>query len=306
MIGVLCSWRCLVNNSSRIQVKLDQNQSQTSEKSVQQNGLDFNWSFPTDLKFSQFDDVEPVVTTFDNLAIESKQPVSARGVLARIAIPVVIAILIGSLLGYSSLNLIKNQLSSDKQPPSSVAAVATSSNDAFLEKNVKVSFVQSGVFSTKESATTTAKELPNGTPHLVLKLDQKYYLFVGVASSIEQAKALAQGFKTASGTAYWKDVQINGKSTERFRGQQLEQLKVLQSNIQVMIAAVGAERMSTPLMEWHTDDVTGTEKGKLGQLIQLNDEIISSFRAYSKSRTTEKLAETEQKILDFLKIYQSL
>ncbi len=306
MIEVLCNWRCRVNNSSRIQVKLNQNPPQTSDKQAHQSGLDFNWRFPSDIQYAQLDDAEPIVTTYEKITPFAKPSLSARRLFARLAVPVVIALLIGCFLGYISLNLIKNQLSPENQNPSATFATESSGTFAFFEKNINISFIQSGVFSTKESANETAKSLPKGTPQVVLNQGGKYYLFTGIASSLEQAKALAQGIKTSGGTAYWKAVDIEGKSSERFSASELEQLKMLQSNIQVMIAAVAAERMNSPLQEWHTDEVLGSQKGQLGQLIKLNNDSISKFRSYTKSKTPEKLAETEQKILDFLKIYQTL
>lgn len=69
----------------------------------------------------------------------------------------------------------------------------------------KVYFLEEGVYSTKKSLDSNTKEI---NPKLVVKDDDKYYVYVGITKSIDNAKKIKKMYTNKGYSIYEKEKSI--------------------------------------------------------------------------------------------------
>lgn len=69
----------------------------------------------------------------------------------------------------------------------------------------KVYFLEEGVYSTKQSLDNNTKEI---SPKLVIKDDDKYYVYVGITKSIDNAKKIKKMYTNKGYSIYEKEKNI--------------------------------------------------------------------------------------------------
>jgi stage II sporulation protein B len=126
-----------------------------------------------------------------------KQNVSA---IKSIALSVCFAILLGTGFGFIMLKLVitdssKTKAVVTKSVPAAkkeeTPANSSKSSAVLTQKPLTTYMVQGGVFSKKETANTVARQaIEKGIPAETMEWNGKYYLFLGVADSIEHARSL--------------------------------------------------------------------------------------------------------------------
>jgi stage II sporulation protein B len=121
------------------------------------------------------------------------------GTIKSIALSVVFAILLGTGFGFIMLKLVitnssKPSAVQTKNVPAAQKETATTNMNAqgAITLNPLTTYmVQGGVFSKKETANTVARQaIEKGIPAETMEWKGQYYIFLGVADSIEHARSL--------------------------------------------------------------------------------------------------------------------
>jgi stage II sporulation protein B len=120
-------------------------------------------------------------------------------VIKSMALSVIFAILLGTGFGFIMLKLVitdgsKPAAVGTKTVPASKKETANTnskSQEAITLKPFTTYMVQGGVFSKKETANTVARQaVEKGIPAETMEWNGQYYIFLGVADSIEHARSL--------------------------------------------------------------------------------------------------------------------
>jgi stage II sporulation protein B len=120
-------------------------------------------------------------------------------VIKSMALSVIFAILLGTGFGFIMLKLVitdgsKPAAVGTKTVPASKKETANTnskSQEAITLKPLTTYMVQGGVFSKKETAKTVARQaVEKGIPAETMEWNSQYYIFLGVADSIEHARSL--------------------------------------------------------------------------------------------------------------------
>ncbi|USK69377.1 hypothetical protein [Peribacillus asahii] len=129
----------------------------------------------------------------------------------------IVAIVVGTSLGILAIRTITAEqtvtppIEVEEETPAVVPPAEQTSKGA----TVQTFLVQGGVFSTEEAAkevqaTLQAKKLPAE----VFKMENEYYLFLGVAESLAATKELALEYKTQDVDVFWKEIRFKAKIAE--------------------------------------------------------------------------------------------
>ncbi|USK58968.1 hypothetical protein [Peribacillus asahii] len=129
----------------------------------------------------------------------------------------IVAIVVGTSLGFLAIRTITAEqtvtppVEVEEEKPAVVPPAEQTSEGA----TVQTFLVQGGVFSTEEAAkevqaTLQAKKLPAE----VFKMENEYYLFLGVAESLAATKELALEYKTQDVDVFWKELRFKAKIAE--------------------------------------------------------------------------------------------
>lgn len=129
----------------------------------------------------------------------------------------IVAIVVGTSLGVLAIRTITAEqtvtppVKVEKEIPAAVPPTEQTSEGV----TVQTFLVQGGVFSTEEAAkeiqaTIHEKKLPAE----VFKMENEYYLFLGVAESLAATKELALEYKTNDVDVFWKEIHFKTKVKE--------------------------------------------------------------------------------------------
>lgn len=247
---------------------------------------------------------------------ESKKRIIPKtALLMRFFLPIVIALAIGSSLGFGALHILENQ--NKKQvnhvttPGKTVNSggkktnvIAASTSNTPYEKNLTVSMVQAGVFSTKEAAETQKSALSVNVPSVIIEMNQKFILYIGIADKIENAKTFALNYKKINIEAFWNDITFSGSTKKSFPKKEKEKIDLITNNFKALRAGLVSEKLGNPVMEMHATEVElENDTEVVAELIMANNDALKAFGAYKKTPSALGLIKFEQKMLDMLKAY---
>ncbi|PAE42184.1 SPOR domain-containing protein [Bacillus sp. 7884-1] len=248
------------------------------------------------------------------------------GVFKSILVTAVFAILIGTSFGVLMLKLV---ISENSKPAVTEPAVEEKGSDKSSETTGGKSssivigaqtayIVQGGAFSSKDAASGAANEAKGkGAPAQTLTLNDKEFMFLGVADSIETAKQMeshyeANGFddvlpkqipiaeKTVS------DINVSEKGFLEAAPAIYQQLSKVTSNAIVsgsISSEAGKEVTSLGEQLKQSSDL------KNDKVKNLNEELSSALdkvKAFQEKKNEDSLIEAQQHLLNFLSIYYSM
>ncbi|MFB3165761.1 SPOR domain-containing protein [Neobacillus sp. 179-C4.2 HS] len=293
----------------------------------------FDWIIPE----SAGNDIQEykVVSSQNQKKGGKKKPVSFTtfsmkrngGVLKSIIVTAVFAILIGTSFGVLMLKLVISEYSkpavtepvdvgkgSDK---GSEATGGTSSAIVLGAQNVFI--VQGGAFTTKDAATSAASQAKGkGLPAQTLSMSEKEYLFLGVADSIETAKALGAQYK-ANGfeDVFSKQLPIAEKNVSDINETEKSFLEAASDIYQQLSKITSDAIVSGSISSEASKEVAGfgnqlsqsADNLKNEKVKSLNKELSSAFEsieAFQEKKSKDSLVEAQQHLLNYLSIYYSL
>lgn len=249
------------------------------------------------------------------------------GVLKTIIVTAVFAILIGTSFGVLMLKLVISENSKpavtepvDVGKGSDTDSEATGGKSSSIVLEAQTAFiVQGGAFTTKDAASSAASQAKGqGLSAQTLSMSGKEYLFLGVADSIETAKALGAQYK-ADGfeDVFSKQLPIAEKSVSDINETEKSFLEAASAIYQQLSKITSNAIVSGSISSEASKEVTGfgdqlnqpADKLKNEKVKNLNKELSSaleSVEAFQEKKSKDSLVEAQQHLLNYLSIYYSL
>jgi stage II sporulation protein B len=293
----------------------------------------FDWIIPE----SAENDIQEykVVSSQNQKKGGKKKPVSFTtfsmkrngGVLKSIIVTAVFAILIGTSFGVLMLKLVISENSkpavtepvkigkgSDK---GSEATGGKSSSIVLAAQNVFI--VQGGAFTTKDAASGAANEAKGkGAPAQTLTMNDREFMFLGVADSIETAKQM-EGHYEANGfdDVLPKQISIAEKTISDINETEKGFLEAASAIYQQLSKVTSKAIVSGSMSSEASKEVVGfgdqlsqsADKLKNEKVKNLNKELSSALAGvatFQEKKSKDSLVEAQQHLLNYLSIYYSL
>lgn len=249
-----------------------------------------------------------------------------RKTIGAVFISAFFAILIGTTIGFLMLKLviIDSDEQSNHQPQSTIVEKETGGNENEPVKDVSASIpelstyiIQGGVFSSKEGAEETAKDIKSkGIPYSIVEMDGKHYLLLGVGDSLETAKVIVSKYKKDGvEDAFAKSLLIDKKNVSGMNETEQSFIESVPTIYQTIATATTSGFSSNTISEKAFKEMTSKEeqlkkssmenekiKKIQSELLRANEKV----NAFHKSKDTKNLKEAEQHLLNFLSVYYSL
>ncbi|MEH6993661.1 hypothetical protein V7075_13265 [Neobacillus drentensis] len=292
----------------------------------------FDWIIPE----SSDNDIKEykVVSSLNPKKGGKKKPVSFStfstkrngGVFKSILVTAVFAILIGTSFGVLMLKLVISENSKPvvtepvvEDKGSDKDSEATGGKNSSIVIGAQTAFIiQGGAFTTKDAATDAASQAKGkGLPAQTLNMDDKEFLFLGVADSIETAKTLGAKYK-ANGfeDVFSKQISIAEKTVSDINESEkgfLEATPVIYQQLsKVTSNAIASGSISSDASKEVTslaDQLNQSGGLKNDKVKNLNVELSSALEkveAFQEKKNEDSLIEAQQHLLNFLSIYYSL
>jgi len=294
-----------LEHNNKINVKLNQDQTNLTPM---KDRVDFNWDFPDDVMKSKTPNPQDDVSEF-TLPLKGALQ---KQVVTTFIFPIIFALIVGSALGVLGLNILKKQVNEEDlavmaNAPSSPETVTAGKSGETYEKNLKVSLIQAGVFSTNEAAESQQKQLPKKVPSVIIPQDDQFFLFIGATDSLEHAKVHAEEFQKQKIDAYWKDFEIQGATNTKLSADEQKVVEQVVKNFPELLAGLASEKMNEHLNEMFVEEIDDSKlKGEVAELAKKSNEMLALYKQYRKEESAAKLREFEQKLLLFVKDFQAL
>ncbi|WHX99482.1 SPOR domain-containing protein [Neobacillus sp. DY30] len=248
-------------------------------------------------------------------------------VLKSIIVTAVFAILIGTSFGVLMLKLV---ISENSKPTVTEPVVAGNGSNKGSEvtggKSSSVAIaaqtmyiVQGGAFSSKDAASGAANEVKGkGAPAQTLTMNNKEFMFLGVADSIETAKRM-EGHYEANGfdDVLPKQIPVAEKTVSNINEAEKGFLEAAPAIYQQLSKVTSNAIVAGSIASESSKEITGlgkqinqtTKQLKNEKVINLNKELSSALKsveAYQEKKNKDSLVEAQQHLLNYLSIYYSL
>ncbi|MCA0986218.1 hypothetical protein [Guptibacillus algicola] len=237
-----------------------------------------------------------------------------------VVVSVASAVFIGVLFGFILLMVFSGDdlappVSSDAKESTEVTAVSTDTAELSLSLQV----VQSGVYSTEESALEFQQRLKdNGFPAAIINSDN-YYLMIGVSSTVEGQEALAGYFKSKGEDVYAKqwNVSAEGAVLSKEGVAHLTEGKAfIEELVSMDLNGLTDKELTADMLgdvegrlsEWSqaTPDIEALSKGDGEELVTSLTGAVAEMKEYTSNETISSLWVAQQHLLDALVSYQEL
>ncbi|WML54205.1 hypothetical protein RCG17_06010 [Neobacillus sp. PS3-12] len=249
-------------------------------------------------------------------------------VIKSMALSVIFAILLGTGFGFIMLKLVitdgsKPAAVGTKTMPASKKEIANTnskSQGAITLKPLTTYMVQGGVFSKKETANTVARQaVEKGIPAETMEWNGQYYIFLGVADSIEHARSLGTIYQhKGMDGVFAKTITIPEK---KFANLTTAEKSVVENAMTLvpLLATLSTNSLTggtitsselKTLSELQTKLNKIDNKGIKNQDIKdLNQEVTGALKqiaGYQKQKDRKLLEKAQQHLLTFMADYYSL
>ncbi|CAH2716262.1 hypothetical protein BACCIP111895_03446 [Neobacillus rhizosphaerae] len=253
-----------------------------------------------------------------NFIKKNHQPVGS------ILISATFAILIGLTIGVIMLKLVITE-SGDKaatepkvveEKGKETTASASKTTTATI-KQFTTFVIQGGYYTSKDGAKEVSNQLAaKGIPSQFIEMNGKYYIFLGVADSIEMAKSLAsQNKESGVEGAFAKPLLLEEKKISDITKQEKSFLEAVLDIYQTLSVATTDALLTKGISEESSKAIVSFEEQlkkstiKTEKVKALQTELTSvdeKVKVFQKSKDTKSLAEAQQHLLNFLSLYYSL
>ncbi|MCJ7839897.1 hypothetical protein MUB24_03000 [Lederbergia sp. NSJ-179] len=240
----------------------------------------------------------------------------------RLILSFVLAITVGLLLGSFLLKMMsqtdtqattneQNRLSSENKKEEGT----TASKFEVKLPALTLPVLQAGVYSSKEAADAKAKELANqNQAQTILEMDEKYYLFLGVAGDLQKAKTWEKDLKHNGLEDVWaKELNFEERYIELASKEQSEHLLKEIEYFQTIIGEPANIKMGGEVNNKVIQEGLQLMKADKDLIYQnkeaasLQEKLQTAIKSLEK--TAENSAETvkaQQALLDYISIYFTL
>ncbi len=185
----------------------------------------------------------------DDKSIEKKEPKSKSSkkpallkyvqlnklrVLAT-GIPVLIALITGTFFGVVVLKIVlfggEEETVKIQESIPAVGSKTVPQGQQKINKDLNAFVVQGGVYSSKQAAEQRATLIENdGIPTIIFEQEDKYFIYIGAASTLEETKQLALLYKEGGVETYWKEIHFQGETKKSYSGKEAEIIRNMIDN----------------------------------------------------------------------------
>ncbi len=226
------------------------------------------------------------------------------------------AIILGVLFGFSLLMVFAgDHVTTPTETEEKAAPVTATGPDLSLELDV----VQSGAYETEESAKEFQEKLKDkGFPAAIFK-GEKYFLFIGVSSSVEGQDALGNYFEGKGQDVYKKVWAIDGEAAvanEDVAKHMKEGGALLEDLTALDLTALSDNELTNKEVEksvkavqvWSDkgSELDEWDKGGGKELTDALKSAMKEIQTYSSEETVPSLWIAQQHLLDGMRSYQKL
>ncbi|WP_335496715.1 hypothetical protein [Neobacillus drentensis] len=263
----------------------------------------------------------PKIATFtSNTKKKNSRP------LGTILISAVFAILIGTTIGVVMLKLVmtspsdKTVITEPTEVTNHPIETDTKTTEGKNTSSATISqltayVIQGGVFSSEAGAKETSAGLTSkNVPTQSVEIDGKYYLFLGVADSIEGAKALGAQYKeNGIEDVFAKPLLLDEKKFTNITDKEKTFLKAIPAIYQTLSLTSSTALVTKSLSEDESkilSDIETTLKSsvKNEKIKDLKAELVSAsekVKTFQETKDEKNLSDAQQHLLNFLTLYFS-
>ncbi|QCJ43623.1 hypothetical protein FAY30_17825 [Bacillus sp. S3] len=256
----------------------------------------------------------------------SNSKIKNGGPFGSIVFSGIFAILIGTTIGVVMLKLVITGPTDKPVTEPAVAEVAGGADkkpadekgeDSAVLAQIPAYVIQGGVFTSKEGATETSKQiLAKGVPAQVIEMDGKLFIFLGTADSLETAKSISTKFK-AKGVegAFAKQLSLDEKKVADLTVKEKDFLEAVPTIYEKLSSATSNAMLTDVVTEESGKAITAIEEQLKGTSVKdekvktIKAELTSAeekVKAFQKSKDVKSLNEAQQHLLKFLSVYHSM
>lgn len=246
------------------------------------------------------------------LAVWNKKSNQNKGVLATIILTVFFAILLGSAFGVTILKFVTAD--SEAKIPAISKAVPREEKPAAGSETLKLGLIpafviQNNIFSNEAAAEEMRKSIvAKGISAEIFTVKGQYAIYMGVASSLEEAKKDGETIKAKGVDMYAKPVEIGGGTSASLTADEADFLKQAPEIYAVLLS--GSAEHVPRVQEFQTGLSKISDKNTKDQnLLKAKSSIESASKAYvsfQQSKDENQLDEIHNGLLSFLAAYQAI
>ena len=224
-------------------------------------------------------------------------------------IPILIALMTGTIFGIVVLKIVLfgGEAKEAVKVPNSISVSGSKTSEPSASKKMikemNAFVVQGGVYSSKTAAEQRASLIEDdGLPSIILKQGDKYYIYIGAASSLEETKKLALLYKEQGFETYWKEIRIEGETKNAYTEKETEMIDHMIYNIgQYTKLAAGAQlnnhsAKSPKLKPIQLENIPQ----ELQNLHNLSESMNKTWSAYQSNQEAASLIQLQKCILQFI------
>lgn len=244
-------------------------------------------------------------------------------VVTSIAFITLIAVLVGTSFGLVMVSMVKSDQKAGTETPVSEMATVTEENGngsgSLTAEAISAVIIQGGVFSTKEAAENElAHAIEKEIPGKVVEMDKQIYLFIGVADSIDHAKAIGGKLEKEGLSFYAKEVTFGSTANSGLQGEEitlLNQASALYDTLASMSASAAVsgsissgakEALSAQLEQWEKIDGKNIKTPEIQEMKKELDEAAKKMGNFEKNSDDKSIVGVQQHLLNFLALFEQL
>ena len=249
------------------------------------------------------------------ISVWNKKNNRKNGLYTTIFLTVFFAVLLGTAFGVTILKLVTADSVVEEPVTSKVDAAPEKvpAGGESLELNKIDAFVvQNGVFTTEEAAKERVNLIgAQGISAEVFPVNGKYAVYMGTASSIEEAKQLGETIKAKGVEVYAKPAVIQGGAAVALTPEEVEFLQKVPEIYPILSSGIAEtpevlkkiEDYQASLSKIADKDIKDKNVLKAKASIE---KASGAFVAYQQTKDGKQLAEIQNGLLSFLSAYQSI
>jgi stage II sporulation protein B len=303
-----------------------------SEVAASQQAADesFDWILPKDVD----DEIEEYIiakqtvekkkkkNSLSNLK-KSLQKNKHSGPIKSLLFSILLAIIIGTSFGFLVLKLVISEAKVEVDHVTTIPQETTTEKDSPIGvtgdlqlQPINTYIIQGGVFSSVESAEMEAEKLKQkGVPAQIIEANGQSFLFLGLADSIDKAKAIGTGMKESGIEVFAKAYSLPRKDLDELTSVEANLLKeielVYQSLSSLASSAMLSESMDENVLLEQKNFLLSLDKKEIKstKIEQLRLDLagaIEKLAAYNQQKNNSLAIEAQQHLLSFIGTYFTL
>lgn len=254
---------------------------------------------------------------------KSLQKKQHSGPIKSLLFSVLLAIVIGTSFGFLVLKLVISEAKVEVGQVTTIPQETTtgkenpvSTTGALQLQPINTYIIQGGVFSSVESAEIGAEAVKQkGVPAQVVEANGQAFLFLGLADSIDKAKAIGTSMKENDIEVFAKAYTLPEKDLNELTSMEANLLKeieiVYQSLSSLASSAMLSESIDENVLQEQMDFLLSIDKKEIksSKIEQLRLDLAGSIEklsAYNQHKNNSLVIEAQQHLLSFVGTYFSL